>query len=175
MVESNDIAANPDFTGLLSDLTATFNSGKTRELAWRRKQLKAVSRMMDECESDLFGALKSDLGKCAMESFTTETAYVSGDAAYSCKKLGKWTRKKRVSTPVVAQPGKSWIQAEPLGVVLVIGAWNYPVQLTLAGMSAAIAAGQLRGHQTIRTGAGHVGLAGPTRARVPGFRLRQGD
>jgi aldehyde dehydrogenase (NAD+) len=141
MVESNDIAANPDFTGLLSDLTATFNSGKTRELAWRRKQLKAVSRMMDECEDDLFGALKSDLGKCAMESFTTETAYVSGDAAYSCKKLGKWTRKKRVLTPVVAQPGKCWIQAEPLGVVLVIGAWNYPVQLTLAGMSAAIAAG----------------------------------
>lgn len=139
--ESNDLVANPDFTELLLDLTATFNSGKTRELAWRRKQLKAVSRMMHECESDLFDALKSDLGKCAMESFTTETAYVSGDAAYSCKKLSKWTRKKRVSTPIVGQPGKSWIQAEPLGVVLVIGAWNYPVQLTLAGMSAAIAAG----------------------------------
>jgi len=97
--------------------------------------------MMSERESDLFDALQSDLGKCAMESFTTETSYVGGDAAYSCKNLSRWTRKKRVSTPIVGQPGKSWVQPEPLGVVLIIGAWNYPVQLTLAGMSAAIAAG----------------------------------
>ena len=141
LAESNEIAADADFKGLFSDLTATFNSGKTRDLAWRRTQLKAVTRMMQERESDLFDALQSDLGKSAMESFTTETAYVSSDAAYSYKNLNRWTRKKRVSTPIVGQPGKSWIQPEPLGIVFVIGAWNYPVQLTLAGMSAAIAAG----------------------------------
>jgi aldehyde dehydrogenase (NAD+) len=126
---------------LFSDLTATFNSGKTKDLAWRREQLQAVERMMSEREQDIFDALQSDLGKSAMESFTTETAYVSGDAAYSRKNLTRWTRKQRVSTPIIGQPGKSWIQAEPLGIVLVIGAWNYPLQLTLAGMSAAIAAG----------------------------------
>lgn len=141
LADSEEIPVNPDFDSLFSDLTASFNSGKTRDLAWRRAQLKAVSRMVDECEGDLFDALHSDLGKSSMESFTTETSYVSGDAAYSLKNLGRWTRKKRVSTPVVGQPGKSWIQPEPLGIVLVIGAWNYPVQLTLAGMSAAIAAG----------------------------------
>jgi aldehyde dehydrogenase (NAD+) len=141
LAETDDSASLPDFNALFSDLTATFLSGKTRELAWRRTQLKAVKRMMSERESDLFDALKSDLGKSAMESFTTETSYVSGDAAYSYKKLSRWARKRRVSTPVVGQPGKSWIQPEPLGVVLVIGAWNYPVQLALAGMSAAIAAG----------------------------------
>ena len=141
LAETDDLAANPDFKALFSNLTATFNSGKTRELAWRREQLKAITRMMRECENDLFDALKADLGKSAMESFTTETSYVSGDAAYNYKNLNRWTRKKRVSTPIVGQPGKSWIQPEPLGVVLVIGAWNYPVQLTLAGMSAAIAAG----------------------------------
>jgi len=141
LAETENVAPNPDFSALFSNLTATFNSGKTRDLAWRRQQLKAVTRMMDERESDLFDALQSDLGKCAMESFTTETSYVSGDAAYSCKNLSKWTRKTRVSTPIVGQPGKSWVQPEPLGVVLIIGAWNYPVQLNLAGMSAAIAAG----------------------------------
>jgi aldehyde dehydrogenase (NAD+) len=139
--ETENAANNPDYTDLFSDLTATFNSGKTKDLAWRREQLQAVERMMSEREQDIFDALQSDLGKSAMESFTTETAYVSGDAAYSRKNLTRWTRKQRVSTPIIGQPGKSWIQAEPLGIVLVIGAWNYPLQLTLAGMSAAIAAG----------------------------------
>ena len=139
--KTEDAASNPNYTDLFSDLTATFNSGKTKDLAWRREQLKAVERMMSEREQDIFDALQSDLGKSAMESFTTETAYVSGDAAYSRKNLNRWTRKRRVSTPIIGQPGKSWIQAEPLGIVLVIGAWNYPLQLTLAGMSAAIAAG----------------------------------
>ena len=66
---------------------------------------------------------------------------MSGDAAYSRKNLTRWTSKQRVSTPVFGQPGKSWIQPEPLGVVLVMSAWNYPIQLSLAGTSAAIAAG----------------------------------
>lgn len=138
---SSDLPVNPDYTELFSNLTATFNSGKTKDLAWRREQLRAVERMMHERESELFDALRSDLGKSALESFATETSYVSSDAAYSRKKLNRWTRRKRVSTPAVGQPGRSWIQPEPLGVVLIIGAWNYPVQLTLAGMSAAIAAG----------------------------------
>ena len=116
--------ANPDYTALLSDLRAVFVSGKTRSLAWRRMQLEAVERMMNERESDLFDALQSDLGKSPMESFTTETAYVSGDAAHCRKNLNRWTRKRRVFTPIVGQPGKSWIQPEPLGVVLIIGAWN---------------------------------------------------
>lgn len=137
----DDLPVEPDYSELYSGLTATFLSGKTRDLSWRRKQLEAVERMMHECEADFFAALKSDLGKSAMESFTTETSQVSSDAAYSRKKLNRWTRKKRVPTPIVGQPGRSWIEPEPLGIVLVIGAWNYPVQLTLAGMSAAIAAG----------------------------------
>jgi aldehyde dehydrogenase (NAD+) len=141
LAPSDDHTNPPDFRELLEGLTATFNSGKTRDISWRRTQLMAVERMMKECEADLFEALHTDLGKSAMESFTTETSYVSSDAAHSRKNLNRWTRKQRVSTPVVGQPGRSWIQPEPLGIVLVIGAWNYPVQLSLAGMSAAIAAG----------------------------------
>ena len=130
-----------DFSALFADVTATFNSGKTRDLDWRRTQLKAIQRMLKDCESELFEALRADLGKSALESFATETSFVNTDAAYSLKNLSRWCRKKRVSTPLVGKPGRSWIQPEPLGVVMVIGAWNYPVQLTLAGMTAAIAAG----------------------------------
>ena len=127
--------------GVFSSLTASFYSGKTKDLSWRRGQLEAVERMMSECEDELMAALLSDLGKPRQESFTTELSYVSGDAAHCRKNLKRWTRSKRIPTPIVAQPGKSWVQPEPLGVVLVIGAWNYPVQLTLAGMAAAITAG----------------------------------
>jgi aldehyde dehydrogenase (NAD+) len=130
-----------DYLKLFDDLAAEFLSGKTRDLAWRRSQLKAVQRMMRDSEADLFAALKADLGKSAQESYTTETSYVSADAAYNAKKLNRWTRRRRVSTPMIALPGRCWVQPEPLGTVLVIGAWNYPVQLTLSGMSAAIAAG----------------------------------
>ena len=137
----DEVALNPDYRELLSGLAAVFDSGKTRDLTWRRNQMLAIETMMVEREAEIFAALKSDLGKSAMESFTTETSYVSSDAAYSRKNLSRWTRIKRVRTPVIGQPGRSWIQPEPLGVVLVIGAWNYPLQLTLAGMSAAIAAG----------------------------------
>ncbi len=134
-------ATGPDIADTFARLTATFSSGKTKDLAWRRGQLDAVERMMSECEDELMAALLADLGKPRQESFTTELSYVSGDAAHCRKNLKRWTRSKRISTPIVAQPGKSWIQPEPLGVVLVIGAWNYPVQLTLAGMTAAITAG----------------------------------
>lgn len=126
---------------MIDNMKAVFDSGRTRDLAWRRSQLEAVERLMLECESEFMAALAADLGKPPMESYTTEISYASGEATYCRKKLKGWTKSKRVSTPLVGQPGKSWIQPEPLGVVLVIGAWNYPVQLTLAVMVAAIAAG----------------------------------
>ena len=130
-----------EFRQIFADLGASFMGGKTRSFDWRREQLKAVERMMSERETELFDALHKDLGKSPMEAFTTETSYVSGDAAHCRKNMSRWSRKKRVYTPLVGQPGKSWIQPEPLGCVLIIGAWNYPIQLVLAGMNAAIAAG----------------------------------
>jgi len=124
-----------------TDLRTTFYSGRTKDLRWRAEQLTAIERMMSEREDDFIDALKQDLGKHALESWMTEISYVSADAAYCRKNLRRWAKSKRISTPTVAMPGKSWIQPEPVGVVLVIGAWNYPLQLTMAGAAAAIAAG----------------------------------
>ncbi len=140
---SVDNFKNPshNYSELFNNLKTVFDTGKTKDLTWRKKQMLAIEKMMSECESEIFSCLKSDLNKSELESFVTETSYISHSAAYNRKNIKKWARVKRVFTPLIGQPGKSWIQPEPLGVVLIIGAWNYPLQLTLAGMSAAIAAG----------------------------------
>ncbi len=131
----------PDYSDMFAELRATFDSDRTRSLEWRDTQLRALERMMHECEDEILAALKSDLNKPAQEAWMTEVSYVAGDAAYCRKKLKRWTRARKVHTPMFGQPAKSWIQPEPLGVVLIIGAWNYPLQLTLAGLAVAIAAG----------------------------------
>ena len=126
---------------MFADLKTTFESERTMSLAWRAEQLSALERMMVECEQELMDALKSDLGKHPQEAWTTEISTVAGDAAYCRKRLKRWTKARKVSTPMAGKPGKSWLQPEPLGVVLIIGAWNYPLQLALAGLAAAISAG----------------------------------
>jgi aldehyde dehydrogenase (NAD+) len=131
----------PNFADTLAALNATFRSGRTHDLAWREGQLKALERMMIEREADMIEALQQDLGRHGLESWTAEIAYVAGDAAYYRKNLKRWMKPRKVHTPLIARPGKSWLRPEPLGTVLIIGAWNYPLQLTLAGYAAAIAAG----------------------------------
>ncbi len=131
----------PDYSSMFAELKATFDTGRTADLAWRADQLSALERMMVECEQEFLDALRADLGKHALEAWSTEVSYVAGDAAYCRKNLRKWSRRRSVPTPMAGLPGKSWLQPEPLGVVLIIGAWNYPLQLTLAGTAAAIAAG----------------------------------
>ena len=135
------ITSAPDYSSMFSDLNAVFETERTRSLAWRAEQLTALERMMSECEQEIMDALHADLGKHPQEAWTTEISYVAGDAAYCRKNLKRWSRTRKVHTPMLGQPGKSWLQPEPLGVVLIIGAWNYPLQLTLAGMAAAISAG----------------------------------
>ncbi len=135
------ISTQPDYSAMFTGLKTVFESERTMSLEWRARQLEALERMMIERERDFLDALKADLGKHALEAWSAEVSYVAGDAAYCRKNLRRWTRRRKVGTPMVAQPGKSWVQPEPLGVVLIIGAWNYPLQLTLAGLAAAIAAG----------------------------------
>ena len=145
------ITTAPDYTSMFAELKASFETEKTMSLAWRAQQLEALERMMVECEQEFLDALEADLGKHPLEAWSTEISYVAGDAKYCRKNLKKWSKRRKVSTPMVGQPGKSWLQPEPLGVVLIIGAWNYPLQLTLAGAAVAIAAGNCRptqgGHQ----------------------------
>jgi aldehyde dehydrogenase (NAD+) len=132
----------PDhFADLVARLRATFESGRTRPLEWRRRQLDGVARMMVEEEALLVAALVEDLHKPLQEAWMAELSFIQGEAAYASKHLGRWTAARRVRTPLVGQPGRSALLPEPLGVGLVIGAWNYPVQGTLGPLIGALAAG----------------------------------
>lgn len=130
-----------DFSDLLSKHQQFFNSNSTRDLEWRKQQLQQIKRLVNDNEQDFIDALASDLGKPAQEAWITEVSYVTGDVDHVCKRLSAWAKKRRVATPIVAQPGRSYIQPEPQGTVLIIGAWNYPMQLILAPLVAVLAAG----------------------------------
>jgi len=129
------------YSQLVDRLRATFDSGRTRDLKWRDAQLAALHRMLDENEDAIAQALHADLAKPRQEVVLGETALLHSEIRHARRHLQRWARPRRVDTPLVAQPGRSFVQPEPLGVVLIIGAWNYPVQLVLAPLIAALAAG----------------------------------
>jgi len=133
--------SNRDISTLAEDLRSTYRRGVTRPLEWRRRQLKQMLAMLDDNEAEIMDALKTDLGKPAVEGFITDIAFVTGEIKAMLKNLRKWNEAVRVPTPVVALPAKSRLIPEPLGVVLVIAPWNYPVQLLLVPAAGAIAAG----------------------------------
>ena len=104
----------------LRRLRASFEAGRTRPLAWRRAQLVAIERMLEEREADFAEALRLDLNKSRYESFLSETSFVIEEAKFARRHLGRWMRGSRVRTPMMAQPGRSRIVPEPKGVVLII-------------------------------------------------------
>jgi aldehyde dehydrogenase (NAD+) len=122
-------------------IKSTFASGKTKTLPWRIEQLKQIRKMVVEQQDKIFVAMQQDLGRCDMESWTAELGGVISEVDHSIKHLKKWVKPRKVSTPIIAQPGKSYILPEPLGTILIIGAWNYPLLLVLSPLVAAISAG----------------------------------
>lgn len=136
-----DTQEHGGYGALLARMRSYFSGGTTRDVAFRLAQLKALKTTLVSHEAELFDALKKDLGKCAMEAYTTEFGFVVGDIDHTIKHLKRWTRPQRVMAPPVLFPASGMILQEPRGVVLVIGAWNYPLQLTISPLIAAISAG----------------------------------
>ena len=126
---------------LVARLRTTFASGRTRAVEWRREQLDRLLTMLEEREADFLDALAADLGKSSAEAYATEVGFLKHDASYALTHLDKWVKPERMHVPMAAHPARAWIQRDPLGVALVIAPWNYPVQLSLAPLIGAIAAG----------------------------------
>jgi aldehyde dehydrogenase (NAD+) len=126
---------------LVARLRATFESGRTRPVAWRRAQLQAVKRMLAEHEDEFVDALTVDLGKSSVEGWLTDVVLTVRDVDHTLKRMADWMRPEKVTVPLVQQPASARVVREPLGVALVIAPWNYPLQLLLEPMIAAIAAG----------------------------------
>ncbi len=118
-----------------------FNTHATKNFDFRLKQLKKLEVVLKANEQALYDAIYKDFKKSAFETFTAELALVYNDIKEARKHLNSWGKIKKVGTNFLNSPAKSYIIPEPLGVCLVIGAWNYPYQLTFAPVVAAIAAG----------------------------------
>lgn len=120
---------------------AYFRSQRTKSTPERKALLQQFKKMLVENEQQLYKAVHADFGKSEHEAFLTEVAILIKDIEEAQRSLVKWTQAQRVPTNLVNLPGRSFIVPEPLGVCLVIGAWNYPIQLSLAPAIAALAAG----------------------------------
>ncbi|WP_374363945.1 aldehyde dehydrogenase [Cloacibacterium sp.] len=130
-----------NYTEILQSQKTFFNSHKTKDLNFRKTQLKKLKNLIKKHENQLYEAIYKDFGKSEFETFGTEISFIYKDIDYYLKNLNSLAKPKKVKTNIVNQLGSSKIYREPLGNCLVIGAWNYPYQLTLTPVVAALAAG----------------------------------
>ena len=130
-----------DVQHALSSLKSHFSKGKTLPVSVRKEALHRLHVVIRQRENDIATALKSDLGKSAEEAYLTETAMVLREIRMQMRHLGKWSKTKRVPTPFFLLPSSSRIVHQPLGVALIMAPWNYPLQMVVAPLAGAIAAG----------------------------------
>ncbi|KAM7518847.1 hypothetical protein LguiB_017809 [Lonicera macranthoides] len=123
------------------ELRSTFGSGKTKSYDWRVSQLKNILKLTDDHEKDIIDALRSDLAKPELESFVHEIALIKSSCNFALKELHRWMMPEKAKTSLTTFPSSAEIVSEPLGVILVISAWNYPFLLSLDPVIGAIAAG----------------------------------
>ncbi len=130
-----------NYADILQQQKTFFNTHATKDLNFRKAQLQKLKKVVKSNEKLLYDAIYQDFGKSEFETFGTEISFIYKDIDYYLKNLKSFAKPKNVLTNIVNQMGSSKIVFEPLGNCLVIGAWNYPYQLTLTPVIAAIAAG----------------------------------
>ncbi|BAX90476.1 aldehyde dehydrogenase family protein [Mycobacterium shigaense] len=138
---ANGAAQPADVAATVARLRRTFATGRTRDIEWRKRQLVQLTKLMEENEGAIAAALAEDLDRSPFEAFIADIATTSGEAKYAAKKLRRWTKRRYQLLEMPQLPGRGWIEYEPYGTVLIIGAWNYPFYLTLGPAVGAIAAG----------------------------------
>jgi aldehyde dehydrogenase (NAD+) len=128
-------------TGQLMAMRQYFDSGITKSIAFRKEQLQTLKQAILKFEQELYNALYTDLKKSPEECWVTELGLVLSELDFISKNLQRWMEPERVSTNLLNLPSGSKIMREPLGVVMIIGPWNYPFQLLINPLLGAIAAG----------------------------------
>jgi len=140
----SDLAAAEaiNYGPMVNEVRQAFLSGKTKSIAWRRSQLEAVIKMYTENHEAMTAAVRADLGSTKIRGVFEMLA--AEDAHHALSKLEEWTAPQAVPTPMTVSPtmmGKSYIRQEPKGVILIIGPWNFPIELIMHPLVSAIAAG----------------------------------
>ena len=130
-----------EYKSMLHAQRAYFQTGDTKDVEFRIRQLKKLYQWITVHEQEIMDALYMDLNKSNFEAYATEIGIVKEEIRYTLKHLRKWAAPKRVPTPITQFPSKSFIYPEPYGIVLIMSPWNYPFQLTIAPLVGAICAG----------------------------------
>ncbi|KAF5753019.1 aldehyde dehydrogenase family 3 member F1 [Tripterygium wilfordii] len=125
----------------IAELRQTFKSGRTRSALWRKNQLRAMIKLITENEERAYQVLHEDLGKHPVEVYRDEVGVIKKSAKYSLSCVEKWMAPQKAHLPLIFFPARGEVMPEPLGVVLIFGAWNFPLSLTLDPLIGAISAG----------------------------------
>ena len=136
---------------ILSGQKIFFQSGAPLDIRFRRDALNRLYDKIKEMRLEINAALYSDLRKSEFEIIETETSSVLEEIIYMRKKLKKWAKPKRTGVHLNNMPAKGRIYPEPYGSVLIFSTWNYPFQLAMSPLIAAMAAGKLRRLEACRT------------------------
>jgi aldehyde dehydrogenase (NAD+) len=136
------MASKNSIESLVNNLRQSFNSNATRDIKWRLSQLKALERLIDENQSELTEALRKDLHKHSQETATMEFGLIKNAINHTSRHLKQWMKPQK-ATPIIQVRAiySMYTVYEPLGVTLIIGAWNYPYQLTLVPLVGSLASG----------------------------------
>lgn len=130
-----------DYGSLIARQRAFFQTGATAAADFRRRQLEALQDALIRREADLLAALHADLRKNPHEAYAAEIGHVLGEIRHARKNLRSWMKPEHRRAPFFAWPSRAALHREPYGVALIIGPWNYPLQLLLAPLVGAIAGG----------------------------------
>ncbi len=146
--ESTEVTASPgsaapsaDIPSTMARLRKTFATGRTRDIEWRKQQLRGLEKLVVDNEAAIAEALAQDLGRKPFEAWLADIAGTAAEAADAAKNVGKWAKRRYRWLELSQLPGRGWVEYEPYGTVLIIGAWNFPFALTLGPAVGAIAAG----------------------------------
>ncbi|XP_025270976.1 aldehyde dehydrogenase, dimeric NADP-preferring isoform X1 [Camponotus floridanus] len=138
---TNGKQVSENYADVNQRLRDAFNRGKSKPIEWRIKQLKQILRMITETSSDIIAALASDLHRSKFETYALEIDYITQEIKYMLMHIKEWSATEKPSKGLSNLFDSVEIRKDPYGVVLVIGAWNYPLQLSLLPMIGAMAAG----------------------------------
>jgi len=126
---------------LINNQRQYFNSGQSRDVKFRIQQLKKLKSEFEKYEDECLLALAKDLGKSRTEAYLTEIVFIRDELKMAIKNTKRWSKAKRVPTPIVLAIASSYRQPEPYGVTLIVSPWNYPISLAIVPLIGAISAG----------------------------------
>jgi len=141
MKVKKEISVDPDVREILTSQRAFFATGETKDIAFRKDQLKKLRQAIIDHEQEIIDALLADFKKPPFETFETEIGTVLSEIKDAVKNIKKWAKVKKAKTPLTHMPAKSRIYSDPYGIALIIAPWNYPFYLLMAPLIGAISAG----------------------------------